>query len=501
MNDSTGASIRRVLPAGSTGAARWPLHGAAASRALEQDAALALPPHTLMQRAGLAVCRLARAVAPHARCFHVVAGPGNNGGDGFEAAMWLRRAGHEVQVSAVADLGALPADAAASLARAREAGVRIRPGVLQLPAGPQDLVIDAVLGLGVSRPPEGAIAQAIAAINDSPALRLAVDLPSGLPSDTGQPGWPICVRAHHSLSLLSLKPGLFTAQGRDHTGEIWFCNLGVEAPAAGADAWLAGLQDAVLPSRRHAQHKGSFGNVLVIGGAPGMTGAALLAARSALRRGAGRVFVQLLDAAGMAVDPAAPELMFRREIDWQGSAAAGWTAVCGCGGGDAVRTALPPVLSRAARLVLDADALNAVAADPLLQALLVQRGARPQATVLTPHPLEAARLLGCQIADVQADRLAQARTLARRFGAVVLLKGSGSVIATPDGLATINPTGNALLATAGTGDVLAGWIGALWAQGATAEQAAVAAAFQHGATAEAWVQPGQMAAPRVAGAL
>lgn len=501
MNKSISPSIRRVLPAGATGPLRLPLHGAEASRKLEQEAALSLPPHTLMQRAGLAVSRLARALAPHAGCFHVVAGPGNNGGDGFEAAIWLRRAGHEVRVSTVADLGRLPADAAASVVRAREAGVPISPGGLQVPPGPRDLVIDALLGLGVSRPPEGAIAQAIAAINDSPALRLAVDLPSGLPSDTGQPASPCCVRAHHSLSLLSLKPGLFTAQGRDHAGEIWFCDLGVQTPATGADAWLAGLPDAVLPLRRHAQHKGSFGNVVVIGGAPGMTGAALLAARSALRRGAGRVFVQLLDATGMAADPTAPELMFRREIDWQGDAADHWTAVCGCGGGGAVRAVLPTVLARAARLVLDADALNAVAVDPALQTLLVQRSARQQATVLTPHPLEAARLLGCRVADVQVDRLAQTRELAGRFDAVVLLKGSGSVIAVPDGQATINPTGNALLATAGTGDVLAGWIGALWAQGATAQQAAIAAAFQHGAAADAWAQPGQRAAPHVAGAL
>ncbi len=502
MTDPIGTSIQRVLPAGTADAARWPLHGAATSRALEQEAARLLPPHTLMQRAGLAVCRLARALAPHAPRIHVMAGPGNNGGDGFEAAMWLRHAGHEVAVSAVADLGRLPADAAASLARAREAGVPISTGGQQTPFGPHDLIIDALLGLGVSRPPEGSIAQAIETINDSTALRLAVDLPSGLPSDTGHPSSSSCVRAHHTLSLLSLKPGLFTAQGRDHAGDIWFCDLGVDPKATQADAWLAGRVDAILPPRRHAQHKGSFGNVVVIGGAPGMTGAALLAARSALRRGAGRVFVQLLDATGMAVDATAPELMLRREIDWHDGSTDDWTAVCGCGGGDAVHAVLPAVLSRAARLVLDADALNAVAADPALQALLMQRGARQRATVLTPHPLEAARLLGCRVGDVQADRLAQTRELSRRFGAVVLLKGSGSIIAGPDGRVTINPTGSALLATAGTGDVLAGWIGALWAQGGTAEQAAIAAAFQHGAAAQAWAQqPGQTAMPLVAGSL
>lgn len=495
MNNRTGSLIQRVLPAGAGAPPRWPLHGAVASRALEHDAARHLPPHTLMQRAGLAVSRLARALAPHAPCMHILAGPGNNGGDGFEAAMWLWRAGHDVRVTALADLDRLPADAAASLARAREAGVPIATEGWRASPGPQDLVIDALLGLGVSRPPEGRLAQAIAALNGSPCLRLAVDLPSGLPSDTGQPAWSSCVRAHHTLSLLSLKPGLFTAQGRDHAGEVWFCDLGVDAQAVAADAWLAGQADVLLPPRRHAQHKGSFGDVVVVGGAPGMTGAALLAARSALRRGAGRVFVQLLDAAGMAADPTAPELMFRREIDWQDGADSR-TVVCGCGGGDAVRAALPAVLSHAPRLVLDADALNAVATDPALQALLEQRRARPQATVLTPHPLEAARLLGCGTADVQADRVARARALAHRYGAVVLLKGSGSVIAAPDdGPVTINPTGNALLATAGTGDVLAGWIGALWAQGTTAAQAAIAAAFQHGAAAECW------APPHVAGSL
>jgi len=256
MNEHTGASIQRVLPAGTTGAARWPLHGAVASRALEHDAAGLLAPHTLMQRAGLAVCRLARALAPHAPCFHVMAGPGNNGGDGFEAALGLRRAGHEVFVHAVADLGRLPADAAASLARAREAGVPISTDDVQASPGPQDFIIDALLGLGVSRPPEGRIAQAIAVINDSPARRLAVDLPSGLPSDTGHPASSSCVRAHHTLSLLSLKPGLFTAQGRDQAGDIWFCDLKVDAQAVQADAWLAGQADAALPPRRHAQHKG-----------------------------------------------------------------------------------------------------------------------------------------------------------------------------------------------------------------------------------------------------
>ena len=225
-----------------------------------------------------------------------------------------------------------------------------------------------------------------------------------------------------------------------------------------------------------------------------MTGAALLAARAAHAAGAGRVFVSLLEpdlpAQQMALDPARPELMFRRAW-WSGAPAAiaAATIVAGCGGGDAIRAVLPRLLSLAARLVLDADALNGIAADPGLQAQLAARAQRGHATVLTPHPLEAARLLGTDAArDVQVDRLHAARTLADRFGCVVVLKGSGTVIAEPGRAPHINPTGNAALATAGTGDVLAGWLGGLWAaEGPSSAgfDAAIAAVWLHGAAADA----------------
>ena len=216
-----------------------------------------------------------------------------------------------------------------------------------------------------------------------------------------------------------------------------------------------------------------------------MTGAALLAARAALHAGAGRVFVALLDGTSMAVDIAQPELMFRQPSD---IGLPDTTVICGCGGGDAVRSVLPRVLSSAQRLVLDADALNAIAADTSLQRLLVARAALSVAglstpsqgsaprlagehgglfsrTVITPHPLEAARLLGCSAAQVQADRLQAAQQLADKFACTVVLKGAGSIIATPGLLPCINPTGNAKLATAGTGDVLAGMVGAALATG------------------------------------
>jgi len=452
----------------------WPLFEAAAIRRLEGRAAAALPPHALMQRAGLAIARLALAIAPHARSIRVACGPGNNGGDGFEAAMHLKQWGKDPVVTWLGDEARLPADARASLQRARAAGVPFA----QQPPAEADLAIDALLGIGGTRAPEGALAALIEGLNVASAPVLAVDLPSGLNADTGQA--TLAVRATHTLSLLALKPGLFTAQGRDAAGEVWFDDLLVAADSEAAAATLS--PPPAAPVRPHASHKGSYGDVAVIGGAPGMAGAALLAARAALHHGAGRVFVGFLDPSAPAFDPQQPDLMVR---PWDSLDPAKMAVACGCGGGEAVRLALPRALN-ARTLVLDADGLNAVAADPQLQSLLAARGRRGAATVLTPHPLEAARLLQRDTAGVQADRLAAARELARRFGSVVVLKGSGSVIAAPDGSVRINPTGNARLATAGTGDVLAGMVAARLAGGEDAFAAATAAAYLHGLAADRW---------------
>lgn len=479
----------------------WPLFDVAATRRIEQAAA-SLPPHTLMQRAGLATARLALALAPHARSVWIACGPGNNGGDGLEAAMHLQRWGKAPVVTWLGKAGSAPPDTQASFSRAIEAGVRI----LDEPPVRPDLVIDALLGIGAARPPEGLMARWLADIGAAAATGvpvLAVDLPSGLDADTGATA---ALQASHTLSLLTLKPGLFTGRGRDACGQVWFDDLGIAAdPGAAADvlthegatlpqAWLAG---APAPqARAHASHKGSYGDVAVIGGAGGMSGAALLAGSAALHGGAGRVLVGLLDGGSLAVDTTQPELMLR---DWATLDLAAMAVACGCGGGQAVAGVLPRVLSTARALVLDADALNAIAADPQLQTLLQARAARPgRQTVLTPHPLEAARLLGCDTARVQADRLAAASTLAQRFGCCVLLKGSGTVIAAPGRTPAINPTGNARLATAGTGDVLAGLIAARLGQnqgqgrgsgqgdGPDAFEAACAAAWLHGQAALNW---------------
>lgn len=468
--------MQRILPAERD----WPLHDVASSRVVEQQALAGLPPHTLMRRAGTAVAALARALHPHAQRAWIACGPGNNGGDGLDAAIHLLAAGCSVEVTLVGDPSRLPADAADAYARASAAGIVV--GTETGPTLAPDLAIDAVLGLGSRRPPAGDLATLIDTLNTLACPVLAVDLPSGLNADTGQPHGRACVIADHTLSLLTLKPGLFTGAGRDHAGEVWFDPLGVTAD--GASAWLGGAP-VLGTQRRHAQHKGSFGDLAVVGGSSGMAGAALLAARAAHAAGAGRVYVDVLDGLSpMTMDAVRPELMFRHGW-WQTASAEEATVVAGCGGGTTIRQALPRLLSSAGRLVLDADALNAIAADPALATLLSARSARQRETVLTPHPLEAARLLNTDTATVQSDRLASAGRLARQFASVVVLKGSGSVIAGPDAALWINGTGNAALASAGTGDVLAGWIGGCWSAAAcTALEAARHATWLHGLAAE-----------------
>ena len=482
------------------------LFGTAATQRIEQTCAGALPPHTLMQRAGLAVARLARALAPHARTVWIACGPGNNGGDGLEAALHLQRQGLQVVVSWLGSPERAPVDARLSWQRACAAGVYWSD---HAPAGmtAADLCIDALLGLGLlfgqNRPapdPGSPLLTLLQQLRSNPAPVLAVDLPTGLQAATGQylPGFApgACAdlphaymhKASHTLSLLTLKPGLFTGAGRDAVGSVWFDNLGCSPGNEAPTAWLADPAPAVI--RPHSSHKGSYGDVAVIGGeglqarGMGMAGAALLAARAALHSGAGRVLVALLDHGALELDAQQPELMLRR---FDALALEQLSVVCGCGGGQAVYPLLEPVLERAAQLVLDADALNAIAGNAPLQQALQARSQRGQTTVLTPHPLEAARLLGHTDASaVQADRLCGADALAKRFGCVVVLKGSGSVVAAPGQVPSINPTGNALLATAGTGDVLAGMVGAHLAAGASAEQAACAAVFAHGRAADLW---------------
>ena len=488
-----------------TTASSQPLFDVATTRRIEQFATTTLPPHTLIQRAGLAVARLAMAIAPHAQCIWIACGPGNNGGDGFQAAMHLHDWGKKVVVTWTGTGEKnLPPDAEIARKNALAAGVSFT----REPPPDFDLCIDALLGIGATLDParEGnaPIQHWLRLMAQSQAPCLAVDLPSGLNADTGATNTihsgASCAHIHWSgtrftLSLLTLKPGLFTFEGRDSAGEVWFDDLGVDIPnTEPPSAWLLGAERVATLRRQHNAHKGSFGDVAVLGGestsSSHMAGAALLAASAALHAGAGRVFVALLGDSGLRVNTSQPELMFRsfEELDLRQQ-----VVVCGCGGGEAIKAVLPKVLSAVTRLVLDADALNAISYDSQLQTLLKARAARGYATVLTPHPLEAARLLHTSTAHIQSDRLNAASQLARLYQAVVVLKGSGSVIAAPGQTSRVNSSGNALLATAGTGDVLAGMVGASLASGLQVFDAACSSVFNHGRIADEWEQthPGE----------
>lgn len=471
------------------------LYTVAEIREIEHAALAALPPGTLMQRAGQSAAKAALELS--ARPFGdakvlVLAGPGNNGGDALEAACRLEQAGMQVTVLHDADPATQSIDARQALQRARDNSVRF--------ADPSDLsgissihwtlVVDGIFGIGLMRPLAGAWRSVVETINTLRCPVLALDVPSGLNADTGNIVGPdgIAVRASHTITFIGDKPGLHTCDGRDYAGRIQVARLDIErkhfkSPRAHLNE-VKSFAEALHP-RVHNSHKGSYGDVAVIGGARGMGGAPILAARAAAKSGAGRVFAALLEDSP-AYDTAQPELMFRCASEFDFSSA---TLVAGPGLGTsrAAHDVLARALHAEVPLVLDADALNLVALEPGLQQKLARRGA---ATILTPHPLEAARLLATSGAGVQADRLAAARELAQRFGATVVLKGSGTVIARSNGHVAINTTGNPALATAGSGDVLAGICGALLAQGWPEWDAAAGAVWLHGHAADMLVEQG-----------
>ncbi|MDZ7652211.1 MAG: NAD(P)H-hydrate dehydratase [Burkholderiaceae bacterium] len=441
-------------------------------REIEQRAAVELPAETLMQRAGSAAATWIARRFPRAQQIVIVCGPGNNGGDGYVCGSVLHALGRVVECVALAPPAT--SDARAAAARWQSAGGATRAALSD--ANNADLAIDALFGIGLARPLDGEYLAATRWL--SARACVALDLPSGLDADTGTwVGGTAGVRATATISFLGAKPGLFTADGIDASGGVVVDPLGLELPDS--DGELIGPEAfaSIVEPRAANTHKGRFGQVVVIGGTTGMTGAALLAGRAALRLGAGRVYVDTLDGS-MKVDLQQPELMFRAP-DAEDAAP---VAVIGCGLGTsaAARQRLESALGACAAYVLDADALNLIAADTAL-AQRLRRCREPR--ILTPHPLEAARLLGLSASEVQADRVAAARRLAERFDATVVLKGAGSVVATRERY-WINPTGNAALASAGTGDVLAGMIGALLAQGYDAVRAVLAAVWLHGRAAD-----------------
>ena len=426
-------------------------------RHIEQAAGAVTP--SLMERAATAAAELAQKIVS-GKDILVLAGPGNNGGDARIAAERLQEKFFRVTVAS-------------------------RPDELQ-PERNWGLVIDGLFGIGLARDITGEHAELVAYANRQRCPVLALDVPSGIQSDTGQV-LGCAVRATHTLTFIALKPGLLTLDGPDHAGEIRVASLDLDSSKIRSNAWVATpeLFQEALARRPRNFHKGMAGTLGILGGAHGMTGAALLAGRAALKLGAGRVYVGLLE--HLSIDTSAPELMLRHADDVLGMDLDTVVAGPGLGSTEHAATLVGAVLASDMPCVLDADALNLMADDRNLMEACARRTAD---TLLTPHPAEAGRLLNVTTAGVQSDRLAAARELAHRYRAHVVLKGNGSVIVARDGRLFINTTGHPGMASAGMGDVLSGILGALLAQRCSGEAALVLGVHLHGAAADALAASG-----------
>lgn len=435
----------------------------------------------LMQRAARATADwVKRQLDSDARIL-VAAGPGNNGGDALYAALLLMQAGYSVDI--LLPQATTSRQSQAALQAIRQAGgIPLQQLASDYP--PPKLLIDGLFGIGLSRPLSADWAAIINQLNKLACLKLALDCPSGLDPYTGQ-AQQTCIHASHTLTFLCHKPGLFYAAGADHAGQIELAGLDCpEALLPPAEGYL-NQQDASPLQRRRDSHKGSNGTLCIIGGNRGMLGAALLAGRSALAAGAGKVHVLTLDG-GLPVDPLCPELMLQHANPAMLLPDADVLALGpGLGQDKPARQWLERTLATPLPLVLDADALNLLASSADLQHALAKRSAT---TILTPHPAEAARLLACSTTVVQSDRLAAAHQLAERFQCTVLLKGAGSLIVTVGQPYLLNTSGGPALAAAGQGDVLTGLIAALLAQGMAARAATSLAARIHGLAGDEYQQ-------------
>jgi NAD(P)H-hydrate epimerase len=453
------------------------LYSAAQVRALDASLiAAGTPGFELMQRAARATWRALVRQWPTANELSVLAGHGNNAGDGYLVAVLARRAGWSVRVLAVADPQGLQGDAALAHAEAVSEGVAIdswgvRPEL-------RGIVLDALLGTGLTGEVREPYASVIAAINASGLPVAAVDIPSGLCADTGRV-LGCAVRADLTVTFIGLKTGLFTGDAADVVGELVFNDLHADPQLLeGAPTSARRLTAGNLPrlaARAPTSHKGRFGHVLLIGGDRGLGGAILLSAQSALRSGAGMVSVATRSehvAAALARTPEAMVLGTSSANQLMALLKKVSVLVVGPGLGQAAwgRSLLSAAANAPLPQVWDADALNLLAEE---------RVSLPEGCVITPHPGEAARLLGIGTADVQADRPAAARALSEKYTAVVVLKGAGSLIAHPDGRLALCHQGHPAMATAGLGDVLAGLLGALLAQGMAPFDAACLAVWLH----------------------
>jgi NAD(P)H-hydrate epimerase len=465
-------------------------------------AELGVPGLVLMENAGRGAADLIERVfgpAPTHR-IALVCGKGSNGGDGFVAARHLAGRGAEVAVWLIAAAGDVAGDAAANLEVLRRGGIAVtevataaRIGELAGALARTTLVVDALLGTGARGPAQGLTAEAIGAINRAGRPVCALDLPSGLLADAAHvPG--AAVQADLTVTFGLAKPALYLLPAAARAGRVEIADLGVPTAwlAAGVTLGLTERADVrrILPPRALDAHKGRHGHLLVVAGSAGKTGAAVLACRGALRAGTGLVTcavpasqqpvvaAQIAEAMTEPVAETAASTLSAKALDRLAELTRRMDAVAigpGVGLDQETQAAVRDLVRTAERpMVVDADALTALAGH-----LALLREA-PAPRLITPHPGEAARLLGSTAAEVQADRLASARALAEATGAMVALKGAGTVVAGPDGTVRVNPTGNPGLATGGTGDVLTGVAGGLLAQGIEPAAALVAAVYVHG---------------------
>jgi hydroxyethylthiazole kinase-like uncharacterized protein yjeF len=430
-------------------------------RRIEQAAGDAAPP--LMERAGAAAAALAARLATECgKDVLILAGPGNNGGDARVVAQRLQEQFFRVAIAT-------------------------RPQELEQKSW--GLVVDGLFGIGLARDIEGEYAELVQYANRQSCPVLALDIPSGIHSDSGRV-LGCAVRASHTISFIAFKPGLLTLDGPDHCGAIEVADLGLEvAKLLAPSAWVAhpGLFRNALAARPRNFHKGMAGSLGIFGGAAGMTGAALLAGRAALKLGTGRAYVGLLDEKSPSIDVNCLELMLRHPDEALGEELDAMVVGPGLGRGERAETLVGAALASDIPCVLDADALNLLSENNDLRKACGRRSAE---TLLTPHPAEAARLLGSSTPAVQADRVKAARLLAEKFNAHVVLKGNGSIVAARDGHWFVNTSGNSGMAAAGMGDVLAGMLGALLAQRYTGEAALVLGVHLHGAAADSRVADG-----------
>jgi ADP-dependent NAD(P)H-hydrate dehydratase / NAD(P)H-hydrate epimerase len=492
------------------------IYDSAGIRKLEDAWFAAHPNQSLMLRAAQAatdyVMSLNRAHQTH---FTILIGPGNNGADALCVAALLRKTAKQITLVMVGQHTPSAPDAQAAMSELSDAVcIRSVDGLSELV--PSDTCfIDGLFGIGLSRPPANEYAQLIRWVNEhrranrrSGCVTLSLDTPSGLDCDNGFAHSP-CIEADHTITFIAMKPGLLTGDAAALTGRITLADLSVIDDLASMPETL---QDSVgdsnarinqpntwrfsAPTRSATAHKGTMGTLGVVGGSSGMAGAVILAARAGLRLGAGKVFVGALDGRMPAYDTQTPELMLR---DWRGLANdENLTAlIVGCGlglTGDSVAALAhcldkKGIIAERRTVLLDADALTLIATSDLLAKAVSEL---KQPVILTPHPGEAARLAGVSTATIQRDRLHHAKLLAKRFNAIVVLKGAGTVVASPllDEPTVINTTGNAALAQGGTGDVLAGIIGALAARGMRALHAAQLGVYLHGQAADDYVAAG-----------